>query len=167
MDRFVSRFVNRVDAKGRVSVPASFRAILSRAVTSNSQTQPLIYAAPVSELTALDCGGEPFMDEISSLMAGLAAFSEERDLLSTELLGGAQELRVDADGRIILPKDLRLHAAITDQAVFVGLGHKFQIWSPDGFAVRQKEAAARVRELKALLGRRSPDASSVPPVRDE
>ena len=167
MDRFVSRFVNRVDAKGRVSVPASFRAILGRAAADTPQLQPIIYAAPVSGLTALDCGGDPFMDEISSLMAGLAAFSEERDLLSTELLGGAQELRIDADGRIILPKDLRSHAAITGQAVFVGLGHKFQIWSPDGFAVRQKEAAARVRELKALLGRQGPDASPARPVRDE
>lgn len=153
MDRFVSRFVNRVDAKGRVSVPASFRAILSRAAAETPQLQPIIYAAPVSGLPALDCGGEPLMDEISSLTSGLTAFSEERDLLSLELLGGAQELRIDSDGRIILPKDLRTHAEIADQAVFVGLGHKFQIWSPDGFAKRREEAAARVRELKALLGR--------------
>jgi MraZ protein len=159
VDRFVSRFINRVDAKGRVSVPASFRAILGRAATDTRQIQPIIYAAPVAGLPALDCGGEPLMDEISSLTAGLAAFSEERDLLSLELLGGAQELRIDSDGRIVLPKDLRSHAEIADQAVFVGLGHKFQIWSPEGFAKRQKEAAARVRELKALLGRTSGAAS--------
>jgi MraZ protein len=166
VDRFVSRFVNKVDAKGRVSVPAQFRSILSRASAENPAVQPIVYATPVSGLPALDCGGEPLIDEISSLMADLPAFSEARDLLSLELLGGAQEIRIDPDGRIVLPADLRSHAGIEGQAVWVGLGHKFQLWSPDGFAARQAQAQSRVQALKDMLGRsagpKSPDGPTSP-----
>ncbi|MEZ5876465.1 MAG: hypothetical protein R3D43_01160 [Tepidamorphaceae bacterium] len=83
-------------------------------------------------------------------------YSDERDLLSVELFGRCEELKVDGDGRIVLPDDLRTHAGIESEAVMVGLGHKFQIWEPGRFEARRAESVKRVGELRSLLGRERP-----------
>ncbi|MCC0012003.1 MAG: division/cell wall cluster transcriptional repressor MraZ [Rhodobiaceae bacterium] len=150
MERFVSSFRNKVDGKGRVSVPAVFRGVLAR------QGHSVLYAYPSPGAPALDCGGQRLIDEISVLLEGLPPYSDERDLLSVELFGRCEELRVDGDGRIVLPDDLRAHAGIEGEAVMVGLGHKFQIWEPGRFEARRSESAKRVGELRGLLGRETP-----------
>ncbi len=147
MERFVSNFRNRVDGKGRVSVPAAFRAVLAR------QGFASLYVYPALGVPALDCGGERLIAEISILLEDLPPYADERDFLSVELFGRCEELKIDGDGRIVLSEELRHHAGIEGEAVMVGLGHKFQIWQPGGFAERQAEATRRVADLRALLGR--------------
>lgn len=146
MDRFVSTFTNRLDAKGRVSVPASFRGILTRDGFDG------VYVYPALGVPALDAGGNRLVEEINGLVEQLPPYSDERDHLSAALYGDSEVLRADGEGRILLSERLKAHAGIVDHATFVGLGHKFQIWEPDRFRTRQEEARARVRELKQLLG---------------
>lgn len=146
MDRFVSTFTNRLDSKGRVSVPASFRGVLARDGFDG------VYVYPALGAPALDAGGNRLVDEISGLLDGLSPLSDERDQLSAALYGDSEILKADGEGRIMLSDRLREHAGLADRVTFVGLGHKFQIWEPDRFAAHQSEARARVRELKRALG---------------
>ena len=146
MVQFVSTFHNRVDAKGRVSVPASFRAALSEEGFGG------VYLYPALDAQALDGGGQRLMKEIGGLLEDLPAFSDERDHLATALFGASEVVKLDGEGRMVLPEVMRAHAGITDQVVFVGLGHKFQLWEPLLFAARLEEAKNRVRDMRKLLG---------------
>ena len=150
MDRFVSTFTNKIDGKGRVSVPASFRAVLER--DGYSQDAGIgIYCYPSLDAPALDAGGERLAQTIDGLLSGLADYSDERDELSVALYGDVQVLTVDGDGRIILPETLRRHCGIDAQVTFVGLGAKFQIWEPGRFDARRSSAREKVRETRKLL----------------
>jgi len=146
MDQFVSSFTNRIDAKGRVSVPASFRAILAR------EGDEVIYCYPSLDAPALDAGGNRLVRQIGELLEELAPYGDERDQLATALYGDSVMLKIDNDGRITLPAALREHAGIDKRVTFVGLGQKFQIWEPERFEAHRKQAREKVRELRKLLG---------------
>ncbi len=146
MDQFVSNYTNRIDAKGRVSVPAPFRAVLAKDGFDG------IYCYPSLDAEALDCGGNRLIAKITSLLDGLDPYSDERDLLSTALYGASEVLKLDPEGRIVLTETLKAHGGIEGEVVFVGLGDKFQIWRPESFRARFLEAREKVRELRKLLG---------------
>ncbi len=147
MDRFVSTFTNKIDAKGRVSIPAPFRAVLERDGYAGG-----IYCYPSLDAPALDAGGERLAKKIDGLLSGLPDYSDERDELSVALYGDVQVLAIDGDGRIVLPETLRQHAGIAAQVTFVGLGDKFQIWEPGRFTERRTQARDKVRDHRKLLG---------------
>ena len=146
MDQFVSAFTNKIDTKGRVSVPASFRTVLAKDGLDG------IYCYPSLDAPALDAGGQRLVDKINGLVEGLAPYSDERDQLATALFGTSEILSIDQDGRTILPERLREHAGITTHITFVGLGEKFQMWEPGRFEANLAEARQKVRDLRKLLG---------------
>jgi MraZ protein len=148
MDRYVSNFTNRLDAKGRVSIPAPYRGVLSRDGFEG------LYVHPAIDALALDAGGNALLSEIDRLLAGLAPYSDERDLFSTALLGTSDVLKVDGEGRVILTEALKTHAGIGDAVTFVGLGAKFQMWEPERFRAHLADARTRVGELRRRLGDR-------------
>ncbi len=151
MERFVSTFTNKIDAKGRVSVPAPFRAVLERDGYASGGAAG-IYCYPALEAPALDAGGERLAKKIDGLLAGLPDYSDERDELSVALYGDVQVLSLDGDGRISLPESLRAHAGLSSQVTFVGLGDKFQMWSPERFAERRERARQKVHQTRKLFG---------------
>ena len=151
MDRFVSTFTNKIDAKGRVSIPAPFRAVLERDGYSQGSVGG-IYCYPSIDAPALDAGGERLAKKIDGLLAGLPDYSDERDELSVALYGDVQVLGIDGDGRIVLPETLRRHAGLQDHVTFVGLGDKFQIWAPHAFEERRARAREKAQEHRKLFG---------------
>jgi MraZ protein len=153
MDRFVSTFTNKIDAKGRVSIPANFREVLARDGYDGG-----IYCYPSLDAPALDAGGERLAQKIDGLLEGLEPYSDERDELSVALYGDVQVLKIDQDGRIILPDDLKRHAGITAQVTFVGMGQKFQIWEPERCEAYRSAARSKVRDHRRLLGVGRPEA---------
>jgi len=148
MDRFVSHYMLRLDAKGRVSVPAPFRAVLARDGFAG------LYCYPALDRPALDAGGNSLLSEIEALLAGLPPYSDAREQFSLALYGTSETLKIDGEGRIALTDTLKSHAAITDSVLFVGLGHKFQIWEPGRFRAGLAEATEKVRAFKHDLGSR-------------
>ncbi|MGI9520198.1 MAG: division/cell wall cluster transcriptional repressor MraZ [Hyphomicrobiaceae bacterium] len=150
MERFVSTFQNKIDAKGRVSVPAPFRAILERD-GYRAGASGGVYCYPSLDSPALDAGGERLAQKIDQLLGGLADYSEERDELSLALYGDVQVLSIDGDGRIVLPQELRSHAGLTAKVAFVGLGEKFQMWDPERFEQRRARARAKVQDHRKLF----------------
>jgi MraZ protein len=145
VDRFVSHFTNRLDAKGRISIPAPFRAVLIRDGFEG------LYVHPSLDQQAVDCGGNALLQEIDGLLAKLSPYSEERDLFSTALLGTSEILKVDPEGRVTLTETIKAFAGVTGDVTFVGQGHKFQIWEPNRFRAHLEEAKHRVRDMRRQL----------------
>jgi MraZ protein len=148
MDRFVSHFTLRLDAKGRISIPAPFRAVLARDGFEG------LYCYPTLDRPALDAGGNALLAEIETLIGRFSPYSEEREQFSTALFGTSEVLKIDSEGRVVLTEPLKAHAGIADEAAFAGLGHKFQIWEPARFRAELAEATEKVRALKRRLGSR-------------
>jgi len=149
MDRFVSNTTLRLDSKGRVSIPASFRSVLGRDGFDG------LYCYPALALPAIDAGGNALMAEIEALIDRYAPFSEQREQFALALYGTSETLKIDGEGRVSLSEALKRHAGITEAVTFVGLGHKFQIWEPGRFQNELAEATDKVRALKAQLGSQS------------
>ena len=152
MDGFVATFVNRLDQKGRVSVPAPFRTVLTR------EGQEGVYCYPALDQQAIDAGGARLQEAIANRLTPFETFSEDHEILSTAFYGESRILKIDPDGRVVLPEAFRAHAGITDAAVFVGQGFKFQIWEPERFAERQNAARAHLRSVTRGLGQSNPTA---------
>ena len=146
MDEFVSTFTNRLDAKGRVSIPAPFRAVL--AVDGFDG----LYCCPTLDQQAIDAGGTRLRQVIGASLANFEPFSEDHELLSTTLIGDSEILKIDGDGRVVLTDTIKAHAGISDRVTFVGQGYKFQIWEPERFAAYREEAKNRLRDLRKRLG---------------
>jgi len=148
MDRFVSNYSLRLDAKGRVSIPASFRAVLARDGFEG------LYCYPTLDRPALDAGGNALLAEIETLIEQFSPYSDEREQFSTALFGTSEVLKIDGEGRVVLTEPLKNHAGIKDEVTFAGLGHKFQIWEPGRFRAELAEATEKVRAVKRRLGSR-------------
>jgi MraZ protein len=141
MDSFVSTFTNRLDAKGRVSIPASYRSVLGVDGFDG------LYCCPTLDHMAVDAGGNALREHIRRKLAGFEPMSEDHDMLSTTLIGESEVLKIDQDGRVMLTDTLKEHAGIADRVTFVGQDYKFQIWEPERFLAFREEAKIRSREL--------------------
>jgi MraZ protein len=143
VDEFVSIYTYRLDGKGRVSIPAEFRAVLSRDGFDG------VYCCPSPDLPAVDAGGNLLRDRIRQYLARVDPLSPDYDQLATMLAGVCEVLKIDPkDGRVVLSDAIRNHAAITDQVTFVGQIYKFQIWEPTAFAAYREEAKSRLRAIR-------------------
>lgn len=131
---------NKVDAKGRVSLPSDYRAIVKELSTEivcyRSLSAPCIEGCLEDSLDKLATEIENSTD----------FFSETQDNLTNLIFGDAKRFPFDSTGRIVLTEKLLQHAGITDSAVFVGKGRKFQIWNPENWA--KEEARIRLEVLK-------------------
>jgi MraZ protein len=145
MALFLSTTTNKVDTKGRVSVPAAFRAALA------GQSFHGIVALPSFKYPAIQCGGMEWMEQLGSGVDAYDFFSDDHDTLTATLFANAQQLAFDGEGRIVLPAPLIEHANINKTAAFVGRGPLFEIWQPDAFATYQSEATRRAAEQKLTL----------------
>lgn len=146
MTLFVSNFTQKLDSKGRVSIPAAYRAVLQR--------DPLgaLFCTPAPDRPAIDAGGHSLVEEIRQFIARFPLYSEEREQFSAALFGTSETLKIDGEGRLVLTDALKGHAGIADSVTFVGLGHKFQLWEPRRFQARLALATEKVRALRLQAG---------------
>ena len=145
MSLFLSSYENRLDTKGRISVPASFRAAVSPekfagVVLFRSFTNNCIEGMTMSR-----------MEQMAAATDKMGVFDSELDDLSAMLFADARPLTFDVTGRVIIPVDLLAHANITDRAVFVGRGNSFQIWNPDAFRTAQAQSLRNLRATRPNL----------------
>jgi len=141
---FVSTFTNKLDAKGRVSIPAPYRQILAQ------QEMGTLYCIPSFVSSSLEAFGNTLLNQFQQRLDKYdPLFSENYDDEAQAVLAAAQPLNFDDEGRVRLPDDLIAHAGITDRVVFVSLGQKFQMWDPVRFEPVQRERIARARALRS------------------
>lgn len=133
--RFRGEWTHKVDAKGRVSVPAPFRRVLESVEGwAEGAPVPLVVVKNQDRRACLNVYTTDEMALIDDDIAALPRFAKERDALSTMLASGSDNLTLDDNGRFGLSAAMKEKAGITDQAVFVGMIDSFQIWSPEGYA---------------------------------
>jgi len=145
MALFLSTFTNKIDKKGRVSVPAPFRNALSGQefngiIAYSSFINPCVEA----------CGFDRIA-KLSASIESLEPFSEERDAFATAILGGSVQISFDGEGRVMLPELLVVEAGIKEAALFVGKGETFEIWEPKAFEEYAARARALAREKRLKL----------------
>ena len=148
MGQFLGTHQNRLDAKGRVSIPAPFRAGLRSesggcaVVLRPSHAHSCIEAWPIEVFNAL-----------AAPVDSLDLFSDVQDDLTTALYADAHLLEADKEGRVLLPDTLVAHAGLTDAVCFMGKGRTFQVWEPAAAARRMAEARERARGVTLPGGR--------------
>ncbi len=147
MALFLSTHINKVDKKGRVSVPAQFRAELA------AESFQGIVLFRSNAHAALEGFAWSYMQEISRRLENFDLFSPDQDDLATTVFGETVQLPFDGDGRIVLPTDLLEFAGVGERAAFVGLGNKFQVWNPEILAKRREDARRNVRDKNLTLPR--------------
>jgi len=137
--------INKVDAKGRVSLPADYRAIVKELSTEIVCYRSL--SAPCIEGCL-----EETLDKLANVIEDATDFfSETQDNLTNLIFGDARRFTFDSTGRIMLSEKLLKHAGITDTAVFVGKGRKFQIWNPQNWAKVEARIRAEVMKNRPVL----------------
>lgn len=155
MPLLVGQHTNRIDRKGRVSVPKQFRDYYAA-----KGGYAGIYVYPSPRLQAVEGCDEAYMERVAASLDDMALFSDEQSDLASVILGSAHALPFDPEGRIVLPADLIEYAGLDAEATFVGRGNTFQVWNPAAYAARHAEAAGRVREKGVTLAlRRPPEAT--------
>lgn len=145
MSLFLSSYENRLDTKGRISVPASFRS----AVASENFAGVVLYRSFTNN--CIEGLSMSRMEKMATATDQMGVFDSELDDLSAMLFADARPLQFDVTGRVVIPEDLLAHAGIKDTAVFVGRGNSFQIWNPDAFAVTQKKSLDNLRAVRPNL----------------
>ncbi|HEU0218020.1 MAG TPA: division/cell wall cluster transcriptional repressor MraZ [Stellaceae bacterium] len=131
--------MNKVDRKGRVSVPATFRSALA---THRHPNQVVLI--PSFKFEAIDGTSSDHLTEMMEGLNTLDQYSDRRDDLAL-LFAESRALQIDGEGRIVLPDDLKDHAHIEGEVAFVGLGTMFQLWEPGRFNRHRAEARERSR----------------------
>ena len=143
---FLSSYENKIDKKGRVSVPATFRSHLS------SMGYNGFISYPSFNHHALEACSQDRIEKLSKTIDSLNPFEEKRDFFATSILPDSENLQFDTEGRVSLSEKLLDHAKIKTNILFVGLGQTFQIWEPNNFEkfkiVARKKAYQNRSNLK-------------------
>ena len=153
MDRFLSSAINKIDSKGRVSVPAHFRSVVQKRGFAD------LYALRALDVPAMDVGGPDLLDRYEQRIAVEDPFLQTADDMSFFVHGDGSFLKLDQDGRITMTDFVREHTGIGSEVAFVGRGLFFQMWEPQ----RLREHGEQVRERLLKLRQRAsrPGAASV------
>ncbi len=156
MTPLTGRHINKIDKKGRVSVPKSFRDALA------GETLAGVYVFPSFKTRALEACGADYMARLADSLGDLDLFSDEEDEMAVAILENAHALNFDPEGRVVLPPELLAYANLTDQAMFVGRGARFRIWEPAAYETHSRAALENARRRGATLKLRRGDAEGAP-----
>ena len=124
---FLASYENKLDKKGRVSVPASYRSYLSNLGYNG------VICYPSFNHQSIEAWPQDRIEKISNTIDSLNPFEEKRDYFATSILSESINLQFDSEGRISLTSKLIKHAKIKSSMLFVGQGKTFQIWEPTIF----------------------------------
>ena len=124
---FLSTYENKLDKKGRVSVPASFRSYLSNMGYNG------IVCFPSFNNQSIEAWPQDRIEKISNAIDTLNPFEDKKDYFATSILSESINLQFDGEGRILITEKLLRHAKIKNSILFVGQGKTFQIWDTTNF----------------------------------
>ena len=142
---FLSTHENRLDKKGRVSVPASFRSYL------NSMGYGGVICYPSFNNSSIEACSQSRIEKLSDSIDSLNPYEEKRDIFATSVLADSANLQFDSEGRISLPSKLLEHAKIKQIMLFIGQGKTFQIWEPKLFEKFKTQARKKANLNRASL----------------
>ncbi len=143
---FISQCVNKVDKKGRVSVPASFRAALGANASGIVLFKSLHHEA-------LDGCAPEHLEILSQSLEKLDLSPETYELIETTIFGGSVIVPLDGEGRIVLPQPLAASVGISDEVTFIGRRKTFQVWEPSRAVAYEANARAAARDAQISLSK--------------
>ena len=143
---FLSSFVNRIDKKGRVSVPASFRAALGTDTTGIVVFRSLQH-------DALEGCSIAHLELLSASLEKQDLPPDIFELIETTIVGGSVQLPFDGEGRISLPQNLITTVGIDGEVAFVGRRKTFQIWNPEKLAAHENAARSQAKAKDISLSK--------------
>ena len=139
---FLSTYANKLDKKGRVSVPASFRSYISNLGYNG------IVCYPSFNHECIEAWPQDRIEKITNTIDSLNPFDEKKDYFATSILSESINLQFDSEGRILLTQKLLKHAKIKNSMLFVGQGKTFQNWESKSFKkfkVKEKKKSSIYR----------------------
>ncbi len=142
---FLSTYHNKIDKKGRVSVPAAFRLVLS----GQKFQGIIVYGSFIND--CIEACSLERMEFLSASIDQMDPYSENRDAFATAILGGSIQLAFDGEGRIMLPEYLLEQYNIKNQVTFVGKGATFELWNSDKFSSYLSQAKIIAKEKRGTL----------------
>lgn len=142
---FLSTATNNLDAKGRISVPSDFRAVVGNGVFDG------IVVWPSFDGEYLEGGGISLMEDYLNSLETMDHYDEGRMALQRAIFAESRKLAFDSGGRVTLPKELAEYAGLNGQATFVGLGRRFEIWNSDSYKAHIGDVRKLARENRSRL----------------
>lgn len=142
MSYFSSEYECKLDAKGRLILPARMKANLPSAsgnnivLTRGFETCLIIYP-------------EVEWRKVFSKVAGLNEFNEEYRNFQRNFFRGNTELELDSNGRFVLPKIMAKYAQLGNEVIVVGMGNRIEIWNPelyDQFLIKDQQVFSKLAE---------------------
>ena len=160
MTQFLGTHLNRLDAKGRVSIPASFRAVLR----PDADGGPSLVLRPSHTHRCIEGWPAAAFRALAAPLDDLDVFSQEHDDMAATIYADACPTDPDREGRIVLPANLVQHAGLSESVSFMGAGRIFQIWEPQAGERFREESRSRTNARRLTL-RGSRNNSDMPPDR--
>ncbi len=149
MNQFLGTHQNRLDAKGRVSVPASFRTALRSGTDGDGAISVIL--RPSHKFACIEGWPLAKFEALATQLGKLNPFSDAHEDLAAALYADAFPVESDKEGRIVIPADLVAHAKLSSQVSFLGTGPTFQIWEPEAGEARRAEARGKAKLLDFAL----------------
>jgi len=126
MSFFTSEYECKLDAKGRLVLPARMKSNLpdssGNELVMRKGFEPCLILYPFTEYK-----------KIYSRIAGLNEFNEEYRRLQRNFFRNTTQVELDSTGRFLIPKSMLLYSGIDRAAVVVGMGNKIEIWEPSKY----------------------------------
>ena len=145
MDLFISKYFNKIDKKGRVSLPSSFR----NALPKSNKNEIILYKS--IKTPSIEGCGIGRLKEIATRINNLDFFSDDHDDFSASIFSEIISINLDKEGRFLIPEELKNYANIKTEAAFFGQGHFFQIWETNnGLRNIEKSRTRLLKEKKSL-----------------
>tara|TARA_B100001123_G_C15155543_1_gene965314 strand:- start:404 stop:871 length:468 start_codon:yes stop_codon:yes gene_type:complete len=146
MKLFLSHYINKVDKKGRVSLPSAFRNILPK----ENKADLILFKS--LKFPAIDGCSYQRINKIAERIDKLDIFSDDQDDFSTSIFSEIVPTNLDKEGRFLIPEFLKNYCKVKEEVTFIGQGHYFQIWEPKAALERQKISRERLILEKKTLG---------------
>lgn len=137
--RFRGESHHKVDTKGRVSIPASFRRVIEAADPnwSSGDAPELVIVYGDHRRNYLECYTIEAINEVDDKIDGLPRGAMERKMLQRLFHGQSFPTSVDETGRLVLPAKLRNKIDLDGEAFFIAAGDTFQIWKPETYEAEE------------------------------
>tara|TARA_Y100001960_G_C14176904_1_gene588251 strand:+ start:124 stop:588 length:465 start_codon:yes stop_codon:yes gene_type:complete len=146
MDLFLSQFINKIDKKGRVTLPSIFR----NALPKNSKKEIILFKS--LKFKSIEGCSADRIKRIASRIDELDIFSDDQEDFSTTIFSEIIPTKIDKEGRFLIPENLKKYSNILEEVTFIGQGHYFQIWEPNAAIERQQKSRERLVKEKRTLG---------------
>ena len=146
MDLFLSQFINKIDKKGRVTLPSLFRNVLPK-----KNRNEIVLFKSLKFKSIEGCSSER-INKIASRIDELDIFSDDQEDFATSIFSEIIPTNIDKEGRFLIPDNLKSYSNISKEVTFIGQGHYFQIWEPKAAIERQTKSRERLVKEKRTLG---------------